>query len=116
MAKASEVAIELRKLADALDREPDSDIERPYILFSHYTEEGKEKFKTLARLLPRPIEKNWEELPNGYLNLIYDTPAAYIKAYIPRSVVCTLVEPAKPAVYNCEPLLSIEEEAALGKF
>ena len=116
MAKASEVAIELRKLADALDREPDADIERPYILFAHYGESMKEQFRTLARLLPRPIEKLWEETPTGYLNLNHETPAAYIKAYIQRSVVCTLVEPAKPAVYNCEPLLSIEEEAALGKF
>jgi len=32
---------------------------------------------------------------------------------IPRNTVCELVEPAKPAVYRCEPLLSDEEEAAI---
>ena len=31
-----------------------------------------------------------------------------------RDAVCRIVEPAKPAVYECEPLLSVDEENEIG--
>ena len=40
----------------------------------------------------------------------------YLRACIDRAQVCELIEPAKPAVYRCFPLLSDQEEAELGKF
>ena len=36
--------------------------------------------------------------------------------HIPRSKMCILVEPARPARYECPSILSDEEEAALGPF
>ena len=34
---------------------------------------------------------------------------------VPRDKVCKMVTPAKPAVWDCEPLLSPEDEASLGQ-
>jgi len=33
---------------------------------------------------------------------------------VARNAVCRLVKPAQPAVYDCEPLLSQEEEESIG--
>ena len=113
MTTAGEIAIELRKLADALDKEPEAEIEHISISSYHLDVKMKSKFLNLARLLPRPLAK---EYSNTDLKLIYGhpwcTPIAFT-ASIPRSAICELVEPAKPAVYRCDPILSDEEEAAL---
>jgi hypothetical protein len=122
MPKAHDVAEELRKLADGLDKEPEAKITGASVYFSHWMssdEEGDEKgkmmFLTLARLLPRPLQKQYpkEDDQGGDLELIYKSAAMHINANIPRSVVCHIVEPAKPAVYKCEPLLSEEDEKEL---
>jgi hypothetical protein len=41
------------------------------------------------------------------------TASIWLGVSIDRSVVCEIVEPAKPAVYRCEPILSLEEENGL---
>jgi hypothetical protein len=114
MPKASEVAIELRKLADGLDTLGDTNVTDPWISFYHTSSDAKDMFLALAKAFPRPFTKEYEEGDNGDLVLKYKTPAAFIKASIRRTNVCRVVEPAKPAVYECEPLLSAEDHAALG--
>ena len=109
MTTAGAVATELRRIADALDKEPEAEITIPSVWFWSYGH--KESFLNLMRLMPRPFEKEYKDS-----NLIVtksDLTAIHFQARVDRSAVCTLVEPAKPAVYKCEPLLSDEEETAL---
>lgn len=112
MPKASEVAAELRKLADGLERGGDTWVEQPAVFFSYMYggDDAKDHFVAIAPLLPRPLKKEYDR---DQLQLVYETPALRVRAYIERSKVCTLVEPARDAVYRCEPLLSGEEEAEL---
>jgi hypothetical protein len=113
--KANKVATELRKLADALDKEPEAVIVTPNIYFScsYQGDVGKAAFLHLAKVLPRPLVKKptnddyW--LKGGNENL-------KVELYIDRKQVCVLREPAKPAVYDCPSILSEAEEAALGPF
>lgn len=112
MPKAAEVALELRKLADSLDRGPDTEI-TPAALMFHVDE--KEIFKGLVRILPHPLTKSIF-LPDSkypYLHMTYDSKGLRVIAAIKQSLSCELIEPAKPAVYRCEPILSEAEEAAL---
>lgn len=111
MPKAHEVAAALRTFADRLDLTPDAIVSRPFVSFSRdYGKDDKEKFLNVAKALPRPFTKEWS---GNELQVIHDNPAAYIYARIDRSDVCELVEPAKPAVYRCDPILSEEEDAEL---
>src|ERR1035437_9597301 len=114
MTTAGAVASELRRVADALDRSPKTEVAQANIYFSHnFMPNAKNKFLALAKMLPRPLTKNYTgEDGKGDLELKYKSPAMTINCYIPRTAVCELVEPAKPAVYKCESLLSDEEEAA----
>lgn len=111
MPKASEVATELRKLADSLDREPDAEIPAPGVYFpTRY--EDKKAFLNVAAILPHPIKKTYP--CNGTeIELEYRTSSIRVSTCGQRDTVCELIEPAKPAVYRCEPLLSEAEEAAL---
>ena len=111
MTTAGAVAAELRRIADALDKEPEAEIVKPTVWFWSY--DHRASFLNLIRLIPRPIEKEY-----GISSLIVrkrDWPNTQFQARVDRSVVCKIVEPAKPAVYECEPLLSDEEEATLAK-
>ncbi len=38
-----------------------------------------------------------------------------LRVTVNRDAVCRIVKPAQPAVYDCEPLLSPEEEALMGE-
>lgn len=110
MPKAKEVAAELRKLAEGLESDPEAEVSQPWITFWP----GKEAFLSLARLLPRPISKKYDA---NDVTLAYGSPSGtpiYVRAVAGRTLVCRLVEPAKPAVYECEPLLSEAEEAQIG--
>ena len=114
MTTAGAVAIELRRVADALDKEPETPFEQPMVSFycNDYlaADKGKTAFLNVVRLLPKPLTKKPSDT---VMELEYKTDAILLRAQIDRSAVCTLVEPAKPAVYRCEPLLSQDEEAAL---
>jgi hypothetical protein len=112
MITAGQVAIELRKLADALDAQPDAKIIRPYVFFMG---DEKDSFLNTARLLPRPLKKKLDDYGDKYrkIRIMYDTPAISIEASVPQSLTCELVEPAKPAVYRCAPILSDAEEAGV---
>ena len=113
MPKAHEVASELRKLADSLDREPEADISRPSVFFN--TGAKKSEFLNLARLFPHPFIKQQAPYFSGKLEILYKTPGAEIKAWIERSEVCRLVRPAQEAEYECEPIFSQVEEESLGE-
>lgn len=111
MPKSSEVAAALRSLADSLESNPDANICQPYVYFSpDYDKDEKEKFLSMARLMPRPVEKNYTDTE---VRLEHRSPAMVIISKISRSEVCRIVEPARAAVYDCVPLLSIEEDAQL---
>jgi hypothetical protein len=114
MPKASEVANELRKLADGLDALGNAPVTEPWVSFYHTSFDTKEMFLDVARALPRPYSKEYEEGPNEDLVIKYKNPAIVIKASIRRANVCRVIEPAKPAVYDCDALLSPEDHAALG--
>jgi hypothetical protein len=106
MAKGIELANELRKLADAV--EGLEEVQRPNIYFCYLygQDERKQEFINFAKVLPKPFEKQFSD---SELNLIYDSNAIWVKAYIERNKVCKIVTPAIPAVYDCEPLLTAEE-------
>ncbi len=110
MPKAYELAIELRKLADSLECEPEAEIRKPVIDFYHWGDTQKQQFLNLARLLPRPLVKTYDD---DYFRLDHDTPALRIYTKIPRKDICRLVTPAREAVYECDPILSAEEESAV---
>lgn len=107
--KASVIAQELRRIADALDKEPDAEIHHTFPSFD--TDADKDAFLRLARVWPRPAKKEitWPEESYSALNLIHGNARLSIK----RSSLCTLVKPAQPAVYDCEPILSKFEEDSL---
>ena len=112
MPTAHEVATELRKLADSIDREPETEtpVFSIYASCRYMGEKGKKLFLVLAPLLPHPLQKVFKD---DEVRLLFKTEALHFQTYVERSLVCTLVEPAKEAVYRCEPLLSEQEEASL---
>jgi hypothetical protein len=112
MTTAGALAIELRKLADALDKEPETVVDDPslYFNYKYRGDTAKQEFLDIARLLPKPLTKRYSK---DEFEVVYNSPALIIKAWVERSKVCVLVEPAKEAVYDCIPLFSAEEEASL---
>jgi hypothetical protein len=112
MPLAKDVAKELRKLADSLDRQPEAVLQKPYISFSHYGKEQKDKFLSVCRILPKPLTKR---MAYDDLRVEHKTDSLDIQATIPQQHTCELVEAAKPAVYRCAPILSEGEEMELGE-
>jgi len=116
MPKASEIAIELRKVADALDLNPDVENTKPSLSFYYFTgEKDKDKFLATARILPRPVAKEYPDDNSDYsrVRVTHDTAALSVETSIYRVAICTLIEPAKPAVYDCGLTLLDHEDAAL---
>lgn len=107
MPNAREIATELRRIADAIEREPETQLVRPMLSF--YCNE-KDEFLASARLLPRPMKKDMTEHRYGLENM---DSVVWLRSMVDRNKVCTLVKPAVPAVYDCAPLLSEEEENSL---
>jgi hypothetical protein len=110
--KASELATKLRKLADGLDKAPDAEID-PYVSISP-RKGDKETFLELAKVLPHPLTKKIRHEGTSYEDFTLEGDGFVLG--IPRSAVCILVEPARPARYECPTILSDEEESALGVF
>jgi hypothetical protein len=109
-AKASEIAKDLRILADALEVAPDLELPQPYFAIHFWNNTDKDAFLALVKLLPRPFSKKYDDTQ---LTIGHDTTGLDINVYIQRSAVCELIAPAKPAEYRCEPLLSEDEESTL---
>lgn len=117
MPLAHEVALELRKLAASLMQEAEQELTQVDVCFccKYNGEKGKPMFLALARILPHPLKKGPQEYDETGLQITYESEPIKIRATIERSAVCKLIEPARkiPAVYECEPLLSAEEEDSL---
>ncbi len=114
MTTAHAVAQELRKLADSLDTKPDQPMYPVSVYLSHdfRGDEAKDIFVAVAPLLPRPLVKSDGYSHDKYM-LTHINDSIVIVACIEKSKTCMLVEPAKPAVYECLPILSLTEDAAL---
>ena len=110
--KASELATKLRTLADGLDKAPDAEIS-PYVSITPRNND-KQTFLELAKVLPHPLTKKIRYEGTNYEDLTLEGDGFVIG--IPRSKMCVLVEPARPARYECPSILSEAEEAALGAF
>lgn len=103
---AGAVAVELRKLADAFDQNPNAVVHKGWLAFYADT---KEEFVNAALLLPRPLVKGQDSDREDKYTRIYverETPALDVKVSVYKALTCVLVEPAKPAVYSCDPILS----------
>jgi hypothetical protein len=109
--KSHQLATELAKLAEHLNAQPDMDLGD--IRIANHSCTG-EQFKAIAKVMPKPLHKR---ITNDSLDWIYlETPDGAILAmsfHAERKRICTLITPAQPAVYACEPLLSDEEIEAL---
>ncbi len=110
--KASELATKLRTLADSLDKAPGAEI-NPYVSISPSCD-NKETFLELAKVLPRPLTKKIRHEGTSYEDFTLEGDGFLLS--IPRSALCVIVEPARPARYECPSILSEAEEAALGAF
>lgn len=110
---AKDVAVEFRKFADQLDAHPDLEMDKPFISFYFWKKEQKHLFLNAARVMPRPFVKEHPLTDDGDLKLIYNSDAMRILTSLPKVHTCEIVEPARPAVYRCDPILSPEEDAEL---
>ena len=110
--KASELATKLRTLADGLDKAPDAEI-HSYVSISP-TGDDKNTFLELVKVLPRPLTKKIRHEGTTYEDYTLEGDGFLLS--IPRSALCVIVEPARPARYECPSILSEAEEAALGAF
>lgn len=108
---AGELAIQLRKIADHLDSEPSKVLRRGSLSFHSY---DRDDFLATLHAIPKPWKKEVDQ-DSSYpsLRVIYSTPAIEVYASVPQNKTCTLVRPAQPAVYECDPILSLAEESAL---
>ena len=97
--KASELATKLRKLADALDKAPDAEI-NPYVSISP-RKDDKETFLELAKVLPRPLTKKIRHEGTSYEDFTLEGDGFVLG--IPRSKMCILVEPARPPAMSAPP-------------
>ena len=112
MATAREIATELRRIADVLDSNPETNIIKPDLLFYHGYGASKDDFIRLAQIFPRPYKKS-DGFSHDEIVLTHENASLEVRATIDKSKVCTIKIPARPAVYDCEPLLSLEEEESL---
>ena len=109
---ARSLASELRRIADALEKEPELNL-LPFLSIS-VAEDDKQTFLALAKIMPRPMVKGIDFEGTNYEDFKLEHDFWRIK--IPRKTMCVLVEPARSARYECPTILSPEEEDALGEF
>lgn len=114
MTTAGQVAMELRKLADSLDKNSNAEIKAPIVSFYYWGKSEKDQFLATARLMPRPFKKDVSgSNDNPELKITYTSDAIRIYTSIPQSATCELIEPARPAKYRCDPILSDDEDSAM---
>jgi hypothetical protein len=109
---AKNLAAELRTLANSLERMGDTEVKTPFVYFSYNYcgDTAKDDFLALAKVLPRPLVKEYSDTE---FILKLKTDSMRLQVSIERSKVCTLIEPAREAVYECLPLLSEEEDTSI---
>jgi len=113
MTTAREIAQELRKLADHYAGLGETELPKPTLQFSCWSD--KEGFLAAVRALPHPLVKDYGEEGDEYssVRVTFKGEAMDAVAYAMRKTVCKMVEPARPARFECEPLLSEQEEEEL---
>ena len=110
------LATDLAKMAEHLKQQPDLEIGTFYLTNESYNTTG-EQFKTIAKSFPKPLRKRVTSSSTGSSDITLESPkevtgfTLYFR--VPQNKVCRVVTPARPAVYDCEPLLTPEEEAEL---
>lgn len=114
MSLAKEVAAELRRVADCFDLHPEIEVITPDLSFWYGAGNTKDKFLATARILPRPVVKNYPKDNESYsrVSVEHKAPALNITTSIYRESVCRIIEPARPTVYDCE-LTLLDEDANL---
>lgn len=110
MSERTEFITGLRELADYLENNPEAPIPSNAYIGVSVTDYGnpagtRYRLEIVARC-PGPWQK---ELDDSFLTLIKDFHGVKYRVMCARDHVCTMVEPAKPAVWDCEPLLSAKE-------
>ena len=116
MPLAKDVAIELRKVADALDLNPEVKTPTPDLTFWCFSgEDQKRLFLDTARILPRPVAKKYPTDADKYsrVSVEHNSDALHVSTSIYRESICRIIKPAQPAEYDCELTLLDHEDAAL---
>lgn len=109
MYTAAQVAAELRRIADALDKEPELEL-APYL--SIYVKgDDKDAFLKLARAMPRPMTKGIDFEGTTYAD--FKLQYGFWRIKIPQGCMCTIKTPARPAEYDCASIFTPEEEKML---
>ena len=114
MAKASDIAVSLRGIADHYEALGDLELVKPRFEFNCLGE-SKEAFLAAARTIPRPCAKNYgrEGDPYSFICVKNTGESLDVEAFTMRSTVCKVKVPARPAEYECPSIFSPEEEAEL---
>ena len=94
MPTTHEVASELRKLADSLTDQPETETDSAFVMFSQHS---RQSFVIVSKALPKPAEIYMER---GTLRKRYRSDAITIINSISQELICEMIEPAKPAVYR----------------
>ena len=111
MPVAHALAEQLRKYADCLDRHPNDEMPKMYI---GSISNDKETFIRSARAIPHPATKGTDgDSQYPYCQVQYEADGVIIKASVPQKGTCTIIRPAQPAVYDCDLLLTADEEEEL---
>ena len=100
----------LRQIADYYEAHPDSIL--PYVTVMAFPE-TREQFLAEAKRLAAgaKIEKSLAPYKEEYFRITRTFGTVNIEVEIRQALLCRLLEPARPAVYDCPPLL--EEIAGL---
>jgi hypothetical protein len=105
-----EYAKKLRIAADFFLSKPEFKLRNSPLLFASYWAD-KDGFLAAVKALGKG-EKKYEGESLKFIVTV--APDLTFDVEVSRSAVCRLVKPAQPAEYECEPLLSQEEESSLG--
>jgi hypothetical protein len=114
MPSGKEIACELRQIADHYEGLADVELIRPRLEFNCLSS-GKDKFIIAAKNVPRPSAKDYgkEGDPYAFIRVNHAGNHIDVQAFAMRSDICKIIKPAQPAEYDCEPILSIEEQAEI---
>lgn len=108
-----ELALALQKLSVHLQEQPE--VEIGCISIGNIYGTTGEQFKAIAAVMPKPLTKRYDP-PTDVMPWIWldgSIDGVELKFHAERNKLCKLVSPAKPAVYECDPLLSPDEDAEL---
>lgn len=113
MVKAIDLASDLRKLARYYEQLGEVELVEPRLTF--HSGNSREEFIASAKALPHPINKKWPQNPSssvGYdiIRFNHQTGSIHVEATTWFCVTCKLVEPARPARYECDELVLTAEE------